>query len=228
MANGNDLFAHGLQGIADFTRGLALAHTGAHGTDRHHRLGGFNHGLGGSEQAEGRAAGNDLGGLVHDIGMGYIAVGEDNFIYFQGLDELAQFAFGKNGDAFRVELATEFCRVDSALDIRNLSSGKGHHLHRGIVAIHDIKVVEVAPRGSHDKNAAFLHYGSPSLVLDLRTYFLAGGYLLHHEGHDGLLHMEAILGFVPDHRLRSVDNFVGHFFVAVRRQAVQEKGIGLG
>ncbi len=37
--------------------------------------------------------------------------------------------------------------------------------------------------------------------------------------------MQAILGFVPDHALRSVDDFGGDFFAAMRGQAVHEQRI---
>ena len=40
--------------------------------------------------------------------------------------------------------------------------------------------------------------------------------------------MQAILGFVPDHRLRSVDHAVGDLLAALRRQAVHQQRARLG
>jgi hypothetical protein len=45
--------------------------------------------------------------------------------------------------------------------------------------------------------------------------------------HQGLLHVHAVLGLVPDHRLRAVDDLGGDLLAAVRRQAVHEQRIGL-
>ncbi len=40
--------------------------------------------------------------------------------------------------------------------------------------------------------------------------------------------MQAVLGLVEDHRLRSVDHLGGHLLAAMRRQAVHEDRVGLG
>src|SRR2546423_2987930 len=44
----------------------------------------------------------------------------------------------------------------------------------------------------------------------------------HERSHDRLLNVEAILGFVPDAALWSLDDVGGHFLAAVRRQAVEK------
>ena len=41
------------------------------------------------------------------------------------------------------------------------------------------------------------------------------------------LRVEAILGLIEDHRLRTVEHLVGDFGVAVRGEAVHEDGFGL-
>ena len=46
--------------------------------------------------------------------------------------------------------------------------------------------------------------------------------------HQGLLHVQAVFGFVPDDRLRAVEHLRGHFFAAVRRQAVHEDRVRRG
>src|SRR5882724_13144098 len=46
-------------------------------------------------------------------------------------------------------------------------------------------------------------------------------------GEDALLRVQAVLGLVPDRRLRAVDDAGRHLLTAVDRQAVHEDGIGL-
>src|SRR2546422_1967519 len=50
----------------------------------------------------------------------------------------------------------------------------------------------------------------------------------HECGQQGLLNVQAILGFVEDARLFPFDHVVGHFFPAVRGETVQEDGLGVG
>ena len=46
-------------------------------------------------------------------------------------------------------------------------------------------------------------------------------------GKQALLGVQPVLGFIENDRLRSVDDLVGNFFPAVRRQAMHEQRIGL-
>ena len=45
--------------------------------------------------------------LVHHIFVRHVGVGEDNLIHLQILDEFQQIAFGMDGDALRVILASQ-------------------------------------------------------------------------------------------------------------------------
>src|SRR4051812_19672550 len=47
-------------------------------------------------------------------------------------------------------------------------------------------------------------------------------------GEDALLRMQAVLGFVEDHRLRTVDDGSVNLLATMGRQAVHEDGVGLG
>ena len=47
-------------------------------------------------------------------------------------------------------------------------------------------------------------------------------------GKQTLLGVQPVLGFIENHRLRSIDDLVGNFLSAVRGQAMHEQRIGLG
>src|SRR5712691_11165598 len=53
--------------------------------------------------------------------------------------------------------------------------------------------------------------------------FLCGHLPEHEELEQRLLRMQAVLGFIPHHALRTVDHLGGDFLAAVRRQAVHEE-----
>ena len=47
-------------------------------------------------------------------------------------------------------------------------------------------------------------------------------------GEQTLLRVQSVLSFVEHHRLRAVNDLVGDFLAAVRRQAMHEQRVGLG
>src|SRR5258706_1088667 len=51
--------------------------------------------------------------------------------------------------------------------------------------------------------------------------------ILHEGDHDRLLHVQPVLRFVIDDRLRAVDDLGGNLFAAVRRKTMQEDGLFL-
>ncbi len=65
-----------------------------------------------------------------------------------------------------------------------------------------------------------------ALVLSIQSNALGARFDLADEEifHQSLLHVQPVLGLVPDHGLRTVDHLGRHFLAPMRRQAVHEHG----
>ena len=150
MADGGHPAALGLEDVGHPAGGLALAAAGADGADRDHRLGALDHGVFGSEQDEGGSGGLDLAGLVHDVFVGYVAVGEIDLGHVELADEGVELLLGINGDAVRIELAGQDGRILAALNVGNLGCRKRDHLEIRVVPEVGVEIVEIPSGGAHD------------------------------------------------------------------------------
>ena len=130
--------------------GLALARAGPDGADGDDGLAALDHRVAGAEEDEVGAGGQDLGGLVHDVLVGDVAVGEMDVVDLVGGDELVELGLGVDRDALGIELAGQGRGILAAFDVRDLGGGEGDDLVVGIVAEEGVEVVEVAPGGAHD------------------------------------------------------------------------------
>ncbi len=87
---------------ADLAGGLGFSAPGPDGTDRHHRLSGPEHGVGGPHENKIGAVGHGLRCFVHDLHMGNITVGKGHQVHMVFPDEMDQPAFGIDGNPFWV------------------------------------------------------------------------------------------------------------------------------
>ena len=92
----------------------------------------------------------DLGGLVHDVGVGEVAVGEMDVVDLVVGDELVELGLGLDRDALGIELAGQDRGILAALDVRDLRRREGDDPVVGVVTEVGVEVVEVAPGGAHD------------------------------------------------------------------------------
>ncbi len=145
---------------ADLPGGLGFPAPGPHRADRHGRLFGLEHGVGGPQQDEISAPGHGDGPLVHHLGMGHVGIGESHQIGLVFPDEVGQSRLFVNGNAVGISLPGQFRRIPAALDVRDLGGGKGDHPVAGIVAEIDVEIVEIPPRRAHD-DGVFDHFGAP-------------------------------------------------------------------
>jgi hypothetical protein len=119
------------QDFADLARGLGLAAARAHGADRDHRALGAQHGVLGADEQEIRAERLDQGGLVHQLHVGHVGVGEDHQVGRVRADERGQLGFGPDGDALGVARPGQLRRVDASADAADLGRGEGGYAVRG-------------------------------------------------------------------------------------------------
>ena len=155
MADGGHAAALGLEDLGHLARGLALAAPGADGADRDHRPGALDHGVLGAEQDERGARGLDLAGLVHDVLVGHVAVGEIDLGHVEFADERVELFLGVDGDAVRIELSGQDGRILAAFDVGNLGGREGHDLEVRVVPEVGVEIVEIPARGAHDDD--FFH-----------------------------------------------------------------------
>ena len=151
MTDGGHLVAHVAQDQRNPAGGLALAGTGAHGADRHDRLGRFDLGVLRAHQAEIRAGSIHQRGLVHDNLMRHVAVGKDHLVDLQGLDQFDQVALRMDRDALRVLLAGQRSRVFALIDVRDLGGGESNDFVVGIIPEESVEIMEIAPCSAHDQ-----------------------------------------------------------------------------
>ena len=136
---------------------LALAASGAHSTDRDHRLGASEHRGPRAEQGEVRARGEDGRRLVHHLAMRDVGVGEDDLVHAPAGDERRELVLRTDRDPVRIAGSGQRRRVYAIGDARDLRRGEREHLDVRIVAVHDVEVVKVAPAGTHHDHAAHHH-----------------------------------------------------------------------
>ncbi len=146
--------------LGEVARRLALAGAGARRPGRDDRLRALDHRVDGSEQHEVGPAGERPAGLVHDELVGDVAVGEDDAVDLLAREDLLELLLGDDRDPLGVERAGQLRRVAPILDAGDLRRRDGDDLHRGVVAIDDVEVVEVAPGGPHDHDLQAVHGSS--------------------------------------------------------------------
>lgn len=89
--------------------------------------------------------------------MADVAVGEDDRLRPLVTDEPLELRLGHDRDALRIEGPRQLGRIGAAGDARDLRRREGHHVARGIVAVDDVEVMEVPPRGTHDHDSRAIH-----------------------------------------------------------------------
>ncbi len=154
--------------------GLALAGSGAHGADGHDRQAGPHHDVVRSQQPELGTRSQGPRRRVHDGLVADVAVGEDHHPGRLLRDDPLQLRLGHDGDAAGVVLAGELRWIAPRIDARDLRRREGHDLDRGIGAEHDVEVVEVAPRSTHDDDLRAFHGGPPMRPGQRSAQYLRG------------------------------------------------------
>ena len=91
---------------------------------------------------------------MHHLFVRHIAIGEDHLIDRLGAADVLERAFILDGDAIGIEFAGQRRRITPPGDAGDLRGGEGDHPHRGIIAIDHIEIVEIAPGGAEDQDAA--------------------------------------------------------------------------
>jgi hypothetical protein len=91
---------------------------------------------------------------MHDVLVGDVRVGEDDFVDHVPFDQVSELGFGMDRNSGGIEVTGERCRVDPALDVGNLRRREGDDLVFGPAAVDDVEVVEVPPRGPGDQDAS--------------------------------------------------------------------------
>lgn len=112
---------------------------------------------------------------MHNIFVGDIGIRENNFINLVFFNQLGQIFFRIDGNALRIEFATEAGGIATITNVRNLISGKGDHLIIFIVAKNTIKVVKITASRAHDDDFSSFH---------LVAYILSQFFLTHYEVFD--------------------------------------------
>ena len=99
--------------------------------------------------------------------MAGVAVGKYDQVDRSVAHDLLELRFGPDRDAGRVERAGELGRISPLGDSGDLGRREGDHLERGIVAVDDVEVVEVAPGSAHDQDAGAGSIGRWHLILQV-------------------------------------------------------------
>jgi len=103
------------------------------------------------------AGGVDDGPEAEDVGVGDVAVREDDLLHLPIADDGLEVRLGEDRDALGIEPAGERRGVLAAVDVRDLRGRESHDVVGGVVAVDDVEVVEVAPCGAHDDGADGAH-----------------------------------------------------------------------
>ena len=154
VARHRDAQATVAQHAGEVARRLRLAAAGAHRRDGDHRHAGLDLRARRAEQGEVGARRQRLRGEVHDLGVRHVAVGEHHLVDAPFAAERLQLGFIENGNALGVARSGQLRRVAAPGDAGDLRCGEGHHLERRIVAVDEVEVVEIAPGGAEDQDAA--------------------------------------------------------------------------
>jgi hypothetical protein len=89
---------------------------------------------------------------VHDVFVRDVAIGEDDLFHAVLLDQIDELLFGADGDAARVQLASQLGRIEASLDIRDLGRGEGYDLIIFVAAKERVEIVEVTSCRAHNKS----------------------------------------------------------------------------
>jgi hypothetical protein len=89
------------------------------------------------------------------IDISHITVCEHTVIDLQFTDQARQITLGIDGNAVGIKLASQFGRVLSAVNIRNLGSSERNDIVKFIIAEAGIEIVKIPARGSNDDNIPF-------------------------------------------------------------------------
>ena len=94
---------------------------------------------------------------MHEFGVGDVAVGEHHLVHLALADDGGQVLLGHDGYPLGVKGTGEGRGIASAIDVRYLRGGEGHHLVMVVIAEVGVEVVEIAPSRPHDDYLALLH-----------------------------------------------------------------------
>ncbi len=166
MPDGCHAEAHIDQDLCHAARGLALAATGTHSAHRDNLFGRFDGGIGSAHQHKIGAGCDHFGSLVHHHFMRLIAVSEHNLFNVVLADQVKQFAFIVDRNAFRVQVARQYSRIQTTFNIGYLGGSEGNHLVVLIAAKEDIEIMEISSCGAHDEGTNWGHSGHSLIVLE--------------------------------------------------------------
>jgi hypothetical protein len=108
------------------------------------------------------AARQHAAGLVHHELVGHVAVCEDDPVDLLAREDPFELRLRDDVDAVRVERTRELRRVAPAIDPGNLGRRERDDLDVGVVSVHDVEVMEIAPCRAHDHDLQAVH-GRPLL-----------------------------------------------------------------
>jgi hypothetical protein len=115
------------------------------------------------EQSEACSGGERARGDVHDVLVGHVGIGKDDFVDALVPDQGRELVLGPDRNALRIEVACQLGGVDAAVDVRDLRRRERYDLVLLTAPVDEVEVVEVASGGSRN------HYTRPRHVYGLCT-----------------------------------------------------------
>src|SRR5208283_1089158 len=108
---------------------------------------------------EARSRGQRDRGLVHDLGVRKVGVGEDHEVHRFPTNEVLELVLRHDRDALRVSRAGETRGVDPTGDVRDLRRRERDHLEFRTAPVEEVEVVEVSPGRTYDDDSLKSHAG---------------------------------------------------------------------
>jgi len=161
MADRDHLQTAPVQDAAQLPGGLGLARPGAYRADGDDGLVAAEGYRAVAHEYEVRPEGQHQRGLVHELGVRYVAVGEHHLVHLVPADDRSKVVLRQYRDAGGVQRPCQGGRVAPPLYVRDLSGGEGDHVVPVVVTEIGVEVVEVAPSGAHDHYLYPFHVHGP-------------------------------------------------------------------
>src|SRR3989344_4562316 len=102
--------------------------------------------------------------------MREIAVRKHDFLNLMLFDQSFELVFSIDGDASWIEFPCKNCRIGSVGYPWNLRCSKTHHFITRIIAVYNVKVMEVPSCCAHDENACTFHCLTHRMFLPNKVY----------------------------------------------------------
>src|SRR5206468_249517 len=103
------------------------------------------------------AGGGDDRGLVHDVVVRHVGVGEDDEVDLEVADQPGDLLLLVDRDPGGVPRARQGGRVPAAGDVRDLRGGEPDDIERRIVPEAEVEVMEVPTGRTHDQDTSRAH-----------------------------------------------------------------------